>query len=663
MDFFASQDRARRKTTLLIGYYVLAVALIVVAVYAAAVATFVGLSARKTSPAAPAVELWQPTLFLYVAGGTLLVVLFGSLYKISLLAQGGAAVAAMLGGRAVAPNTTDADERKLLHVVEEVAIASGTAVPAVFVLDNERGINAFAAGLTGDDAVIGVTRGCVERLNRDELQGVIAHEFSHILNGDMRLNLRLMGVLHGILVVGLLGYWIFRSSLYTSSGRSSRSSGRNGGGNRLPIVLFGVIVMAVGYVGVFFAKLIKSAVSRQREYLADASAVQFTRNPAGIAGALKKIGGFAAGSRIRNEHAEETSHFFFSNGLSGLLPGLMATHPPLPERIRRLDPQFDGEFVTSAPPAPLEGSDGGAAALGATAGWGSAPALEAAPAAARTRVQAGAVVASIGTPQKEHMDRAVRLLAQIPEPLMKAARDPQLAQAVVYGLLLDRDEASLRAAQRKELEARADAALVQEIRKLDAAVVGLPAECRLPLAEIAMAALRALSPDQYRAFRDQTRRLAEADRQVDLFEYALQRMMMRHLDPVILGTRVPTAQYYSLRPLLPAAATLLSSLAHWGTDRPSEAASMFAAGMARLQAEPSALHPPEQCGLDAVDRALSRLEQSSLPIKRKLMDACATCVTADGRVTVDEFELLRVVADALGCPMPPLLPDAKEEAA
>ena len=228
-----------------------------------------------------------------------------------------------------------------------MAIASGTPTPPVYMMQEEPGINAFAAGFTPSDAVVGVTRGCVGQLSRDELQGVIGHEFSHILNGDMRLNIRLMGVLFGILVVGLIGSILLRSSLYGSALQSRSSRGNS----TQVLLIIGGVLMLVGFIGTLVGNLIKASVSRQREFLADASAVQFTRNPSGIAGALKKIGGFEAGSEMMNPHAPESSHMFFGRAVSSGFNSLFATHPPLEERIARLDSSWqpDGETRRSAP--------------------------------------------------------------------------------------------------------------------------------------------------------------------------------------------------------------------------------------------------------------------------------------------------------------------------
>jgi len=294
MDFFGHQERARRHTSWLVALYALAVGCIIVAVYL----VFAVALAANGDGDTPS-SLWDPTLFAGVAVAISALVFAGSFFKTMQLSKGGSVVATSLGGRLVAPNTRNGDERKLLNVVEEMALAAGIAVPQVYLLDGESGINAFAAGFSPRDAVIGVTRGCVETLTRDELQGVIAHEFSHIVNGDMRLNIRLMGILFGILMLTIVGRVLLRTA-YFSGGGSSRG-GKKQGGNPLPFI--GLALMIIGYIGVFFANLIKSAISRQREYFSDASAVQYTRNPSGISGALKKIGSRRCATPLAQERS------------------------------------------------------------------------------------------------------------------------------------------------------------------------------------------------------------------------------------------------------------------------------------------------------------------------------------------------------------------------
>src|ERR1039457_3972514 len=337
MDFFERQDQARRNTKLLVVYFILGVAMLIVVVYAAALVIFTGVAARHHHGFDEQVQLalWNPQVFFGAALGTLAVIALGSGFKTLELAAGGSTVATMLGGRLVDPSTSDPDERKLRNVVEEMALAAGVPVPQVYLLPDERGINAFAAGHSTSDAVVAVTAGAVKLLTRDELQGVIGHEFSHILNGDMRLNLRLMGIIFGILCLAIIG----RVLLQTARGGGGRGRGQN------PLPLLGLALLIIGYIGVFFGRLIQAAISRQREFLADASSVQFTRNPGGITGALKKIGGRGEpGSRLSHARAKELSHMFFGNGISEPFIGLLEPHPPLSDRIRVFDPNFDGKF-------------------------------------------------------------------------------------------------------------------------------------------------------------------------------------------------------------------------------------------------------------------------------------------------------------------------------
>lgn len=342
MDFFAQQDRARTKTTALVVYFVLAIVFIVGSVYVASlmILHFTQVPAYPGEPVAlpslRTVEPWDPQLLGWVVVCTMGVVVLGAAYKFWRLSRGGSEVAEELGGRLLADDPTDADERQLRNIVEEMALAANVPVPKVYVLDNDAGINAFAAGHSAKDAAIGITRGGMTLLTRDELQGVIGHEFSHLLNGDMRLNIRIMGVLFGIVCLTVIG----RVLLY------SRGGGNRG---RAPMMLMGVALLVIGALGVLFGRLIQAALSRQREMLADASAVQFTRNPAGLAGALRKIG--SVGARIDSPHAGEASHMFFENGLGKPVFGWMATHPPLAERIRAIDPSWDGRFEAVEPKA------------------------------------------------------------------------------------------------------------------------------------------------------------------------------------------------------------------------------------------------------------------------------------------------------------------------
>jgi Zn-dependent protease with chaperone function len=600
--------------------------------------------------------LWRPKLFLGVAAGMLAVVSIGSISKTAQLAQGGSAVAEMLGGRLVNSNASDPDERKLLNVVEEMALASGVPVPQVYVMDNESGINAFAAGHTTSDAVVAVTRGCIRRLKRDELQGVIGHEFSHILNGDMALNLRLMGIVFGILCLAVIG----RVLLQTGGGDSRKN----------PLPLLGLVLLLVGWIGVFFGRLIQAAVSRQREFLADASSVQFTRNPAGLSGALQKIGGLSCGSKIEAAHADEASHMFFGNGMGEPLFGLMATHPPLEDRIRAIDPGWDGTFPSAVVSdeeelAHLESLRAKRPALPFPFPFPGAPQPRAGLAGlAPPVIAAPAVLPNLGAATPAHLNYAVELRASFPPSVQNAARDALGASALIYALLLS-DDPAIRA-QQLELLARISDSARQETERLLPDVASVAARSRLPLVDLAMPALRGFSRIQYEQFGQAVRQLIECDGEIDLFEYVLQKIVLRHLDPQFNGARKPVVQYYALKPLAPECSVLLSALAHIGQDDPAQAEAAFQRGAQPLayQAQvPLGFLPDADCDLPQVDAALDRLNQAVPQIKKNLLNACAQTVAADGLIQEAEAELLRAIGDTLDCPIPPFVQPPTEAAA
>jgi Zn-dependent protease with chaperone function len=649
MDFFEHQEVARRTTGRLILYFILAVAAIVVAIYFVVLIAMVFVGGDSGQPGGPNPYMetpWHPGLFALVAAATVGVILVGSLYKTSQLASGGESVALMLGGRLIDQQTRDLAERRLLNVVGEMALASGTPVPPVYVMDNEPSINAFAAGHQPSDAVIGVSRGCLEYLNRDELQGVMAHEFSHILNGDMRLNLRLVGVLHGILIIAILGWYVLRS--LGSSGRSSRSRGKGGGGGGAvaAILAVGLGLLVVGSVGLFFGKLIKGAVSRQREFLADASAVQFTRLPDGIAGALKKIGGRPETSKINDAHAEEISHMFFGSALGSFSRQLFATHPPLDERIRRIDPGFDGRFPKRVEPVKLAPEE-----TKADARTKPATPFEAFGAGGEIPLDPTGVLGRIGVPGMGQLIYAAAILDSLPEPLRDAAGEPYAARAVVYAVLLDRD-VEVRRRQLDALRPLAEELSYRETQRLVPAIDDLPEQSRLPLVEMALPALKQLSPDQYSRFRENVEMLIRADDKVDLLEYAVQMMMLGHLD-VQFGRAKPIAvRFGRIEPLLPSLIRALSTLAHAGQQDEADAKRAFDKGMAEVGRTASPL-PKSDCSLRDFDAALRALAESAPKLKRQIVSACVACVAADGQVTPRESQLLQAVAAVLGVPIPP----------
>jgi Zn-dependent protease with chaperone function len=576
-----------------------------------------------------------------------LIVLLGSLFKIAQLARGGGEwVAASLGGVRVYPNAPDPLRQRATNVVEEMSIASGTPVPPLYLLGEEQGINAFAAGYSPDDATVTLTRGAVEELSRDQLQGVIAHEFSHILNGDMRLNIRLMGVLHGILVIGLTGGYVLRSLRYA---RFSSGRGKKGGGGAilLAILVVGGAMMVLGYIGTFFGNIIKAAVSRQREFLADAAAVQFTRNPQGIGGALLQIAARQEGSILVSPSARQASHMFFSQGVR-LLGRPLATHPPLRERIRRVLPDWDGD-LTEVRRAVEESRRREMAEKKAERKAmelrGAAVAVPAFLAAAE----------SVGRVTPRHFEYAQELLESIPDPILEAAREPYGARAVVYALLVDpRPEVSEQ--QLRRLDEHADRGVAGETRKVLARVQSLDPRLRLPLVDLALGTLHELTKEQCRVFVCNVEALIAADERVELMEWVVRRIVVSHLSPRLGRWSPPRYRHYSLAGMKEPVAVLLSALAHAERGEGGKAGAAFEAGASALQLPGVELRPKERCSPEALDRALDRLQSVVPRRKKELIAACAAVIAEDREISCREAELLRAIADSLGCPIPPFLP-------
>ena len=653
MDFFEAQARAKKRTGRLVTLFLIAVAGTIAGGYFASIFLLANLSGRtprhrnyvEYEPSAERpVSLWQPQVFLAVSVGTLLVVGLASLVKWHEFSAGGAAVAESVGGRPINPHTVDLRERKLLNVVEEMAIAAGIPMPAVYVLDEEPAINAFAAGLTTNDAVVTVTRGALDKLTRDELQGVIGHEFSHILNGDMRLNLKLSALVFGILVIGLAG----RGILWVIM-RGRIRGGKNSGGVIIAVGAVGLALLIIGYVGYFFGKLIQAAVSRQREFLADASSVQFTRNPGGITGALKKIGGFALGSSLESHKSSAIGHFFFAQAFESNFGGLWATHPPLDQRIRAIDPQFDGQMFV-----PPEVVDVGHESF-ATAGF--APGSLAHSLLKRPSDPLPSpvtMIASIGTLAPANIAHAEALLASVPPRLRDAARSPTEAPVLLYGLLLDGDDVA-RERQRALVAMKAGPDTARTLGDLEPALRALGPEYKLPLLQLALPALRNLPPAALAPFLDTLDELVHADGKISTFEFALQKLLTRSL---ALGAKPGDAvvQIYSFNAVVDEINVVLSALAHTASNVDLDAAGAFAVGSAQLRLLDGklALLAPAACDFVRLDAALDKLATTSGPIKQRLLFASAHIVGADGTILIAEAELLRAVAAALDCPMPPL---------
>ncbi|MGD8783599.1 MAG: M48 family metallopeptidase [Thioalkalispiraceae bacterium] len=630
MDFFQHQDAARRNTTRLVFFFVLAVLglIVITNLLVMVLFGFLETSEQGLTLAAIAAQFdWQ--VFFVISVVVLLVILGGSTFKMMALSGGGTVVAESLGGRLISQNTTDLHERKVLNVVEEMAIASGTPVPPVYLLEHEEGINAFAAGYTPSDAVIGVTRGTIAYLSRDELQGVIAHEFSHILHGDMRLNIRLIGILHGILLIGLIGYFILRSV---------RGSSKNAG----PIIGLGLGLLIIGYTGTFFGNLIKASVSRQREFLADASAVQFTRSKQGIAGALKKIGGYAHGSELEVARAAEMSHAFFSKGISSFFMSVFATHPPLDVRITRIEPQWDGEFpvVTHE----VEETDQEAVKPEAK--------KEAMKGAVTSVIVGSQILDSVGQTGPEQLAYATTLLKGIPENVRAAVHEPYGARAVIYSLVIGQ-QADIREKQLQQLRTFGDTGIYELTSKLVKAVAELDISYRLPLIDMALPALRQLSAAQYDLFKNNLRFIVRIDNRIEIFEWVLQKILFHHLDKEFGRPGKKNAKYGALNPLKQDINVLLSMLVYACVTEDNQVKAVFNAAEKELGLNNLVLVSRQQITIDKLDASVEKLALLKPLLKPRLLKACLALITYDQEYSASEMELMRAIADTLDCPLPP----------
>ncbi|MFZ6816022.1 M48 family metallopeptidase [Undibacterium sp. Rencai35W] len=664
MDFFEQQDQAHRQSKKLLFLFFLAVIAIVLAVNFSLALVWIWSSGQRFA----GLHHYPRGFFFLNTGLTLLFIGGGTVFEMFRLRDGGDAVAEMAGGRLVMPSSQDLQERRLLNIVEEMALASGIACPRVYIMDHEDAINAFAAGYHQNEAVVAVTRGTLSRLSRDELQGVIGHEFSHILNGDMRMNIKLIGVLFGIQMIATFGqelmYWGARFG-------SSRSRDEKGPSAQMILLVVGGVLFVVGYVGIFFGRLIKSAVSRQREFLADASAVQFTRNPDGIGGALRKIGGLTrtndCGSRIDNPHAEQFSHMFLGAARPNLLDGLFATHPPLQERLRRVY----GKSVEFLDASEIVETDSNAGLPEGMYGFGARNVLsaQAARVAEVRHVSADTGSAAIAFGNHSQSQPQSQPQPGLPAELLNNLREPAGAAALVYALLLDRSEAQGYAAQIQLLQQSAQSQCALATMLQDH-VDRLPRSVRLPLLDLAMPALKLLSPEQRGIVLSNVHKLIAADQKMTQAEFVLQTVLERRLGPMA-GRAVPI-RYTQLTQLKKEAALLLSLVAQTASGKQAAdfvardiflraANSMpelgLSAGDMQMMTASAALGTAGAANAAAespdyfeVKQALDKLNQLA-PLAKPFLIRLLLAAAGE-QLSIDSADILRCICAAIDAPIP-----------
>ena len=659
MDFFESQDLARRNTRRLVFLFIVAVLAIIVAIFVLAVVAVVA-ATRATGDEVLAIATdWR--LIAGVVATVLFIVGTGSATKMIALRSGGQAVASMLGGRRLVGNPRDLIDRKVANVVEEMALASGTPVPPVYILDQEDSINAFAAGYTVDDAVIGINRGTAEKLNREELQGVVAHEFSHILNGDMRMSLRMVAILNGILLISLIGGHLLsavgRTGYHSHHRRSNNNQGQNA---KLIFLLVAAGLYAIGSIGLFFGRWIKATVSQQREYLADASAVQFTRNSDGIAGALKMIGGVSEMSHMKSGAAEEISHMFFG---SARLNRMFATHPPLIQRISRIDQKFDGNFKRFVSEreekrrrrqAALENErkDKKKRVFDLLPGVDEFEQLD----AMKFPINPIMLIAGIGIPTDDDVEFSKLMVNKIPQPLLHAARETFTARCIVFASLLDPDpviyQQQIEIIQKREIKGTVESTL-----KMKALLEQLPKTLRLAVFEIIQGTLSAMSPSQFPVFRSTVNALILADRKVSLFEFFLSHHLIVHLDRCFHSQPNSRNVIKTAVAIKAQIAQILSVLVTVGHVSDHDQKEAFAKAIGEIF--PASKHSEKlfEPNWNAVElsKAIKRATMAVPQVKKAILSAAVVAISHDKIYTVDEVELFRAISESLDCPVPPLI--------
>ncbi|MGP8306909.1 M48 family metallopeptidase [Vibrio sp. YIC-376] len=614
MDFFHHQDTARQRTGLLVMLFVLAVFAITGLVSVISIGIYFGSTGKPFDTQ----SVINYSLLSFV--GVVLVVSISSLIRLNeLSSNGGRGVAESIGGKLISPDTLDSKHRQLLNVVEEMAIASGIPVPPVYLMTEERGINAFAAGMSIDDAVIGVTQGALDSFNRDELQGVIAHEFSHILNGDMRLNTRLIGVLFGITSIAHFGHLVLNHSRHTTRGISRRSSDSSKG--YAVIILIAIVCLVLGWLGTLFGSMIKAAISRQREFLADASAVQFTRNDQGIAGALKKIGSHSHGSILDTKATDDMSHMMFGQSKLSGFSGLFATHPPLDERIRRIEPSWDGSYVQR-----FQNSS-------STFG--------------HEQVSGFAESANFTSNEPDSLptqlsDAGQQLIKQLPLELVALAREPYSARFITLLIIFDGSDIQ-REMIKNHVPPSSQATLLPWLD------YELSLHLRFPLLELAIPALKSLSEGQRNRLCEVLRELSQTDNRYSLAEWCVINLVEKQL----LTSFANTKQHKSLKQLKQSVLWLLRELAWVSHSQPESAKRAFNSALTSLGFPEQELEQANNNWSLSL-AALELLLQLKSKEKEMFVKACRLAIESDGKITVAEGELYRVVACFLEVPEPPL---------
>ena len=642
MDFFSHQEKARRYTKVLMLYFLIATLLIVVAVNVVVYYFFIFLEFYPYTP-----ENWfSEGLVYYVSGGTILLIVSGSLFRWQKLKSGGHVVAEMLGASLLDLHTSDMKQRQLINVIEEMSIASGVPLPTIYVMENEPGINAFVAGYLPGEAVMVVSKGAIEGLNREEMQGVVAHEYSHILNGDMQINIKLMSLLAGILMISLTGRLLMQGSSSRRYMSGRHISGNNKSGSAL--VVLGLFLLFVGYVGVFCGRLIKAGVSRQREFLADAAAVQFTRNPQGIASALNKIAESVYGSKINDAQAEGMSHMCFSEAITTHFNQWMATHPPLDQRISQIYPGFLSRVKARRMTENIQAAAAGSSAMSA------ADSVSMFSSAAPVKITAAEVSESVGKLDQAHINYAVSVRESFSDELMMAIHVSSTAKVIVWAMLLAKMDLKTHL---KSVQGCLGAENIITINKYKDEIFKLRDSQRLPLFDLLLPTLKKMSQEEKTDFIRVCREIVKCDSRYTLFEFVILSLVEQHLSES--ASREVKVKYYSFKSLSEELQLLLSVMSQSTGAVSADREEIYLKIARGFSLKNQKLLSMKSLSANKIQLALRKLAQLSPLLKRSVIEACADIAMDDGKLKSTEAELLRAISESLNCPMPPLLPPAE----
>lgn len=651
MNFFEQQDKTRKKTSRLVLYFILAIIFIILAVDLLIVCTIIYSSYPDSSNSIHFMLNNEETtlikqgsidfrvfslLMLMVTAGVapviLIIIGIGTLIRLIQTRGGGLSVAEMVKARPIDHSTEDFKEKRFINIVEEMSIASGVSVPSLFVMDNEPAINAFVAGVHPNDMVMVVTQGALELLDRDALQGVVGHEFSHIFNGDMRINLRLIGLLGGIFAIGQLGSFILRSLQFRTSSSSSDSKGSG----VFVVIIIGIGLFVIGYIGLFFGRLIKAAISRQRESLADACSVQYTRNPQGLINALSAIQENQKGSQLKSSHAEDVNHMCFGPSLNMWFGALLASHPPIAQRIHDLDPQarysrdIQPNSVSSNTPSSFSPH-------GEAMGFAS------------TSSSINQIEQSIGHLNQEHIEYATKLLDGIPEEIKNLCHDSNQVEIILYAVLMPTHDRILNAQAEDLINKQLDTASISQIRHYGQQIDALGAMYYLPIIDIAIPAFRLKNMDE------KIKVIAILEQFVainpNLFTFSAVAVIKKSIN--LYAT---PKKHIRLASLIPQVSELIRFIIACGKTDAQTSSALFQQVMQQFTKGQINEPPAKVFSAQGFQDMVAKLNQLAPLDKEKLLHACLSCIEIDQRIEIEETEAVRAIAACLNCPIPPIMP-------